>query len=127
MAFIGENIKTSIKKNTKDNIKKNDKKFRKKCTLKRIVAIMLIISLLPFGEFGNIYLSAAAEEMNNQIEENNGENNQNNESVVSDNVEEQEEIYEDLEINDGYTLSENKVVNNLTIKSGTLNLNAIRW
>lgn len=126
MAFIGENIKTSIKKNTKDNIKKNDKKFRKKCTLKRIVAIMLIISLLPFGEFGNIYLSAAAEEMNNQIEENNGENNQNNESVVSDNVEEQEEIYEDLEINDGYTLSENKVVNNLTIKSGTLNLNGYK-
>ncbi len=109
-------------------------------TMKRIMALLLMVTLLPFSDYTSLHTWAQENEMQQGKEttmqgENKGEEEQSGDEgketqPQQEEMQEQEEqpdiTYEDYTVGEDMQLQENKEVNNLVITSGTLDLNGYR-
>ncbi|MBQ5473104.1 MAG: hypothetical protein IIT65_00040, partial [Lachnospiraceae bacterium] len=93
--------------------------------LKRLIAIILVVTLLPVNEYSIIAASQKEIGESTQITEEQVEKDQLLESSnITDIIQgESEKSYPDLTVTENYVLQENLEVNDLVHKSGTLDLN----
>lgn len=93
-------------------------KRRTKETIKRIIAVILIISLMPYSDFINCFTITAHAAEPGAIDVSAGDVSTGD--VLSAKQEPKQDI---LQLADNHTLTENMVVDGLFLKGGTLDLN----
>ena len=132
--------KNTTGKSTKRKVGGRTVKKTMRETMKRAMALLLMVTLLPFSDYTSLHTWAQENEVQQGNEttmqgENKGEEKQSGDEgketkPQQEGVQEQPEqpdiTYEDFTVGEDIQLQENKEVNNLVITSGTLDLNGYR-